>query len=147
MVRSRGIRNCNPGNIRKSGRPGLYRGEIEGATDPEFRQFAAMEWGYRALFTVLYTYEVRHGLRTPRQWISRWAPPSENHTEAYLRFVCERVGIAPDSRLSTLDRKIMIPFAAAMSEMENGVEAIEEEVVAGWELFFVDFGPKSAKKR
>lgn len=106
-----------------------------------------MKWGYRALFAVLYTYEVRHGLRTPRQWITRWAPPSENHTERYLDFVCRRVGISPDERQSTLDRGVMIPFAAAMSEMENGEKAVWEDVEAGWELFFADFGPKSTKKR
>lgn len=144
---SRGLRNRNPGNIRRTGHQGRYRGEVEYPTDPEFRQFTAMKWGYRALFVVLYTYQVRHGLRSPRQLISRWAPPTENHTEGYLRFVCAQTGLEPEAPISTLDRETMLPFAAAMSRMENGLEPQSEELEAGWRLFFDDFGPKSTKKR
>lgn len=136
---SRGLRNCNPGNIRRSGTC-RYRGEKSAITDPEFREFAAMEWGYRALFTLLHTYRVRYGLTTLAAFIARWAPPSENSTDAYLRFVAERTGIGADAPLDTLSRKDMIPVAAAMSEVENGVKADWREVERGWELFFEDFG-------
>ena len=40
-----------------------------------------MPWGYRAMFVLLHTYRVRHGCRTLREMISRYAPPMENHTE------------------------------------------------------------------
>ncbi len=146
-MRSRGLRNHNPGNIRRTSGRGVYRGEVEQPTDPEFRQFVAPKWGYRALFVVLYTYEIRHRLRTPRQMISRWAPPTENHTETYIRFVCEQTGLSPDTPISALDPKIMLPFGAAISEMENGEKASWEDLEAGWELFFRDYGPKSTKKR
>lgn len=144
---SRGLRNRNPGNIRRLGKQRLYRGEVEHPTDPEFRQFEALKWGYRALFVVLHTYEVRHRLSTPRELISRWAPPTENRTEHYIRFVCERTGLDPEGDISTLDAEIMLPFGAAISAMENGKEASWEDLRAGWELFFSDFGPKSTKKR
>lgn len=133
---SRGLRNRNPGNIRLTqSREPLYQGEKVPSSDPEFRQFESMEWGYRAMFVLLYTYEKRYGLRTPRSLIERWAPPSENHTEAYLRFVCERVGLRSDEQISTRDKQVMIPFVAAMSQIENGRPARREEVVRGWELF------------
>lgn len=144
---SRGLRNCNPGNIRRTRRQGLYRGEVEQASDPEFRTFAALKWGYRAMFVVLYTYQKRHRLNTPRQWIERWAPPEENNTEAYLKFVCQRAEVEPDQPISALEESQMLPFVAAMSQIENGQEASMEKVLAGWHLFFADFGPDSTKKR
>ena len=54
---SRGLRNNNPGNIRRS--KVRYRGEVHPSQDPEFRQFSAPEWGYRAIFVLLDTYRVR----------------------------------------------------------------------------------------
>lgn len=135
---SRGLRNCNPGNIRRS--KVRYVGEKEPSTDPEFRQFVAVEWGYRAMFVLLYTYRLRYGEHTLQGLIGRWAPPSENRTDCYVRFVAERCGVAADQPLDLLDAKTMIPVAAAMSEVENGVKADRAAVERGWELFFRDFG-------
>ena len=70
---SRGLSNCNPGNIRQS--KVRYKGEVQPSRDPAFKQFESLAWGYRAVFVLLHTYRVRHGLRTVRGMISRWAPP------------------------------------------------------------------------
>lgn len=51
--------------------------------------------------------------------ISRWAPPVENHTEAYIRAVAADTGIDPDEPLDTLDPATMIPLAAAISRVET----------------------------
>lgn len=130
---SRGLNNNNPGNIRLSAV--RYKGEIRPSGDPEFRQFESLAWGYRAIFVLLDTYRVRYGLRTPAQMIARWAPPSENRTQSYVRAVCGWTGIGPDEPVDTRDRKTMIPFAAAVSRVENGVDADMEAVTEGWELF------------
>ena len=87
---SRGLSNCNPGNIRQS--KVRYKGEVQPSRDPAFKQFESLAWGYRAVFVLLHTYRVRHGLRTVRGMISRWAPPVENHTEAYIRAVAADTG-------------------------------------------------------
>lgn len=129
----RGLRNCNPGNIRSS--RSIYKGEIVPSQDPAFRQFRSLDWGYRAIFVLLDTYRTRHGLRTIAQMISRWAPPSENRTERYIRTVCQRTGIPADRDLDTRDRGTMIPVAAAISFVENGIAADMTEVERGWELF------------
>ena len=89
---SRGLSNRNPGNIRQSAV--RYKGEVRPSRDPAFKQFESMPWGYRAIFVLLDTYRIRHGLDTIRGMISRWAPPSENHTEIYIRAVADAVGIA-----------------------------------------------------
>ena len=130
---SRGLSNRNPGNIRQSAV--RYKGEVRPSRDPAFKQFESMPWGYRAIFVLLDTYRIRHGLDTIRGMISRWAPPSENHTEAYIRAVSADTGIGPDEALDTLDPATMIPVAAAISRVENGTAADPNEIRRGWELF------------
>lgn len=130
---ARGLLNCNPGNIRQS--KVRYKGEVRPSRDPAFKQFESPAWGYRAIFVLLDTYRVRHGLRTIREMISRWAPPSENHTETYIRAVAADTGIGPDETLDTRDPAVMIPVAASISRVENGVSADREEIMCGWELF------------
>ena len=52
--KSRGLRNCNPGNIRHS--KVRYRGEKSVSTDSAFKQFESLEAGYRAMFVLLMMY-------------------------------------------------------------------------------------------
>ena len=137
---SRGLRNLNPGNIRLGSF--LYRGERARSSDSAFRQFEAIEWGYRAMFVLLHTYAVKHRCRSLRDFIARYAPPSENNTEAYLRRVVVATHIEPDEVISTTDGATMTAVVAAMSEVENGVEAKMSDVCRGWELFVADFPEK-----
>lgn len=129
---TRGIRNCNPGNIRNS--KTKYLGEVRPSRDAAFKQFETMAWGYRAMFVLLHTYS-RNGYRTLRQMITRYAPPVENHTENYIAHVSRWVDLFVDTPLDTLDPAVMIPVVTAMSRMENGVEAVDAEVREGWRLF------------
>lgn len=130
---ARGLDNCNPGNIRRSAV--RYRGEVQPSRDPAFKQFETMAWGYRAIFVLLDTYRTRHGLDTVAGMIARWAPPSENRTDSYIRAVCRRTGLRPDEPVDTRDRRTMVPVAAAISRVENGVDASMADVERGWELF------------
>lgn len=134
---SRGIANCNPGNIRLSGV--RYKGEVRPSRDPEFRCFESPEWGYRALFVLLHTYARRYGCRTLRRMIERYAPPSENPTTQYLKFVSERSGVLPDEPLDTLDCRVMTAVVSAVSHFENGEPADRTSLLAGWNLFYKDF--------
>ena len=104
---SRGLSNCNPGNIRQS--KVRYKGEVQPSRDPAFKQFESLAWGYRAVFVLLHTYRVRHGLRTVRGMISRWAPPVENLTEACIR-ARTLVGTETDRPRSTF--RVSTPRAA-----------------------------------
>ena len=135
---SRGLRNCNPGNIRLSGT--RYRGEVFPSRDPLFRTFESIEWGYRAIFVLLHTYAVRYGCRTLRAMICRYAPPSENRTADYLRFVAAQTSIDEDACVDTLDRKTMTAIVSAISRFENGLSADPAAVAAGWGLYIADFG-------
>ena len=134
---SRGLRNCNPGNIRLGSF--RYKGEKARSTDLAFRQFESMAWGYRAMFVLLHTYAQKHGCCTLRQMINRYAPPTENFTEGYIRCVANATHLSPDEAISTTDEGVMTAVVAAMSEVENGVSACMEDVWSGWELFISDF--------
>ena len=128
----RGIRNNNPLNIRHSSskRKGMARDQ----TDPAFVRFTSMAYGYRAAFVLLRTYRTKYGCNTIRKIICRWAPPNENNTEAYIRHVSEWSGIEPDKLIAGQDANAYIKIVAAMSRMENGVEANMEEVAQGWRM-------------
>lgn len=130
---TRGLRNNNPGNIRKDGTH--WKGEVEPSRDAAFKQFESMAWGYRAIFKCLNTYSREYGLDTIRKMISRWAPPSENDTEAYIRTVSELSGVPENGRITATNRDVMIPIVAAMSRVENGIDACMTDVMAGWDLF------------
>ena len=133
----RGLRNCNPGNIRKNSI--VYAGEIVPSKDDAFKQFTTMAYGYRAMFVVLYTYQHRYGLDTIAKMIARYAPENENHTTAYIDVVAERSGVPANGHITATNGDVMIPIVAAMSFVENGVEANIAEVEKGWRLFIEDF--------
>lgn len=130
---SRGLRNNNPGNIRHDGV--LWRGEVRPSSDPAFKQFSSPAWGYRAMFVILDTYRRKHGIRTLQSVIARYAPPSENDTAAYLRFVADRAGTDPAAPLDFDNKRLMCDIVGAMSRVENGMEAIEDDLTEGWKLF------------
>lgn len=93
----RGYRNCNPGNIRRSGQK--WQGLRPRQTDPAFFQFTDHKWGLRAAAKLLLTYRRKYGLRSVRQIIGRWAPPNENKTDAYVAAVCKRLDAVADADL------------------------------------------------
>lgn len=128
----RGLRNCNPGNIRTT--RDRWQGLRPVQTDPDFFQFETMAWGYRALMRTLQNYRLRHGCRTVADFIGRWAPPTENDTAAYIRTVCNDTGFTPDKEPDITDQWQMVQLAAAISHVENGEPADFAEVHKGWEL-------------
>ena len=130
---SRGLRNNNPGNIRRS--RVRYKGEVRPSRDPDFKEFSSMAYGYRAVFVLLDTYRSRYGLNTIRQMLNRYAPPTENFTEGYVRFVADYSGVMPDEQIDTRAEMDMIPIVEAMSKIENGVAANRADVERGWALF------------
>ena len=112
-----------------------YKGEVYPSRDPEFKEFSSMAYGYRAMFVLLDTYRSRYGLNTIRQMLNRYAPPEENFTEGYVRFVADYSGVMPDESVDTRVEMDMIPIVAAMSKIENGVAANLVDVEEGWRLF------------
>lgn len=128
----RGIRNNNPGNIRKTKDKWLGLREVQ--TDKEFFQFESMAWGYRAMLKVLINYRKLYDCWTIGDFIRRWAPHKENDTRGYIKTVCERMGVPPVYVPDIESKVAMCMLASAMSYVENGVMANMEDVAEGWEL-------------
>ena len=84
---------------------------------------------------LLHTYRVRGYGDTIAKMIARYAPPSENNTEAYISRLCLATDIPRDMPLDTLNPEQMIPIVCAISAVENGVDADVDVVTKGWELF------------
>jgi hypothetical protein len=114
----RGIRNHNPGNIRRSSDP--WQGLAERQGDVEFFTFKSPIYGIRALARTLITYQDKHGLRTIRQIIGRWAPPVENNTNAYVRAVADATDLDADQMLDLHNFDYLFPLTKAIIKHENG---------------------------
>lgn len=130
---TRGYRNNNPLNMRHDN--DRWQGEVVPSQDAAFKQFKSMAWGYRAAFKLLHNYQKNNGCRILSDFINRWAPPSENNTSAYISTVAKRAELSDVPQIDTLDGDTMRAMVSAMSYVENGVEANEADVAAGWELF------------
>lgn len=117
---TRGLRNNNPGNLRRGSGPWL--GEASAQTDPDFVVFEAPVFGLRALARTLINYQRIHGLRTLREILTRWAPPLENDTAAYVADAAARCGVGADAPISLDDPSRLAPLVEAIVRHENGVQ-------------------------
>jgi hypothetical protein len=115
---ARGIRNNNPGNIRKSKDP--WQGLAEQQTDPDFFVFQSPIYGIRALARTLITYQDKYGLGTITAIISRWAPPTENKTDAYISEVIAKTGFTADQAVNMHSYADLKAVATAIIWQENG---------------------------
>lgn len=121
---ARGVRNNNPGNIRHGEE---WLGLANEQTDSSFCQFVSVEYGIRAIFKILYTYENKYNLTTIRDIISRWAPPNENDTANYIKSVCETFQKYANSSevfspKSTIRDDLIPYFIMSIIKHENGIQ-------------------------
>lgn len=129
---TRGLTCNNPMNIMMTQK--LWQGEIRPTLDPEHRlcTFDSMQSGIRAGTKVLLAYYRLHGLKTIHTILSRYAPSSENNTEAYADDVCRRIGAQPDEEINLEDQGEMVALVKAMIHHEQGVDCCsDDEIVSG----------------
>lgn len=127
MSLPRGIRNNNPGNIdRGSPWQGLAKDQ---SGDPRFAIFESPVWGIRALARVLITYQDKHGLRTIRGIVHRWAPPVENDSEAYVQQVVRSTGFGAEQQLDLHSYEHMEPLVKAIIQHENGQQPYDKGTI------------------
>ncbi|MBD2806582.1 structural protein [Xenorhabdus sp. ZM] len=117
---SRGIRNNNPGNIDHNP-ANKWLGQLphDRNIEKRFCRFETAEHGIRALMKLLANYQLKYQLHTIRQIINRYAPPVENNTESYIRFAAAKVGVSPDAKISTQDKKVLFALVEGIIKMEN----------------------------
>lgn len=118
---TRGERNNNPGNIEeRNGDATRWSGERDTDDDARFEEFRTPHDGIRALAKVLRNYQRKHGLRTVREIIGRWAPPVENHTESYINAVARHMATDADTALDLEDKDRLVALTVAIIQHENG---------------------------
>ena len=147
---SRGLRNNNPLNIRHSA--DKWQGARIAQTDKAFVQFTSMAYGYRAAWKILDTYCLafkREGKAyNVRNIIGRWAPPTENDTDAYVRAVVKLSGLGGNENMprpkhyrafDEVDK--LVRLIRAMVCVENGIkwEKVDtKDIWKGYDLAFPD---------
>ena len=150
----RGIRNNNPLNIRHS--KDQWEGARTEQIDPAFVQFETMAYGYRAAWKTLESYsKYFHDLPKAfnvRNIISRWAPPTENDTDNYIRSVLLLTGLGGNENLTQPSRATgyerLELLVRAMTTMECGIPYKEVDVEAIREGFDLAFpGKRKVKQR
>lgn len=128
-MNTRGVRNKNPGNIDFNPRND-WQGQIgkEPGANGRFAVFDSPENGIRALAKLLINYRGKDGMPgvggkgidTVLETINRWAPSSENNTEAYARSVARRLGIQPNDVIDIKNPKVLRETVVGIIIHENG---------------------------
>ena len=99
-----GIRNFNPGNLRKpSGDPFLGTSGM----DSGYLTFSDPNYGLRALARNLMTYQDEYGIDNVNSLVDRYAPPSDNpekSRENYKLALSNILGINPDEQFNIKEK-------------------------------------------
>lgn len=126
-TQTRGLRNNNPGNIRKTA--DKWKGLSSKQTDDEFFQFDSSVWGIRAMAKLLQNYQNRYGLDSVEQIINRWAPPNENDTNSYVKSVAQNVGVTSSQTLDLNNVDVLSRLVKAVIRHENGINPYSDETI------------------
>jgi len=103
------VKNNNPGNLKFANQPGATE-DARG-----FAKFDDPQAGMNALVNQINLDRSRGD--TLEEFISDYAPPSENATQNYIDYVSERTGIAPGEQIPA-DKVAAV--AGAITQMEGG---------------------------
>ncbi|WP_085600419.1 structural protein P5 [Pseudomonas sp. B10(2017)] len=139
MTTPRGVRNNNPGNIDFNPR-NAWQGQLgieEGVAKPRFARFDQAENGIRALGKLVINYRGKDGLPgvgekgidTVLETISRWAPSSENDTQAYAAAVAKRIGVRPTDPINIKDPATLRGMVLGIIVHENGGNPYPDQVI------------------
>ena len=127
----RGIRNNNPLNIRRGTN---WLGLSKHQTDPAFCQFDSMTYGLRAGLIIIRTYMMKYKLTTIHSIVSRWAPPSENDTNAYVKSVSSMMKMHALQTFDFGDRTRIVALVSAMCKVETGITIDQKLIESAYDL-------------
>jgi hypothetical protein len=97
----------NPGNLRPQG------------ASTGFQQFGSPEEGLAAIDRNLQSYG-KQGVNTLSGIITKWAPPTENNTAAYITDASKRLGVDPNQPLNMGDARVRQAVGTAIILHEQG---------------------------
>ncbi len=124
---TRGIRNHNPGNLRYN----RYTRNWLGCTGQDEGGYAVFDSDAHGLLAIVKQLRIdkwSHGLNTIRGVITRWAPSSENDTNAYITAVTTRIQRPPDAVIDLDNPKVLRPLVKAIIWQENGSQPYSESL-------------------
>lgn len=111
-------------NIRYNSRNN-WKGQLEPQNG--FCSFSHVDYGIRAAYILIRNY-IRNGHNTIDKIINRFAPPTENPTSNYVRFVADGLSVVYPSILdnfevSLKDRNLIVLLLYHMMRFENHIES------------------------
>ena len=127
----RGIRNNNPLNIRRGSN---WIGLSNTQNDPSFCQFDSMTYGLRAGLIIIRTYMTKYKLTTIHSIVSRWAPPKENNTDAYVKSVSSMMKMHALQAFDFGDRTRIVALVSAMCKVETGITIDQKLIESAYDL-------------
>lgn len=102
------MRNNNPGALMPGGK---------------LAQYPDQQSGLNAIDTNLQSYG-KQGVNTLAGVISKWAPPSENDTQAYIADVSQRLGLKPNQPIDLSQPVVRHAIGSAIMLHENGPQGV-----------------------
>lgn len=123
----RGVLNANPGNIRHA--KDHWQGLSVVQPDPNFLTFDSPVWGIRAIARILLTYQDKYNCVTVEDFITRWAPPSENDTGAYVSAVCRAMGTIGGQFINVHEYDSMRKMVLGIIRQENGQQPYDAATI------------------
>ncbi|MBI6256008.1 structural protein, partial [Proteus mirabilis] len=118
-------RNNNPGNIRHGSK---WQGLSAQQTDKDFCQFVSPEYGIRAIYKLLQTYQKKYELNTVESIIDRYAPPNENNTAGYINRAAKDIGVSVNESINVSSKPVAIALATAIVGVELGYQPYSQKV-------------------
>jgi len=122
---SRAWRNNNPGNLEY----GVFtRNNGAIGTDGRFAIFPDTATGFNAMANLLSTSSYQK--LTIADAINRYAPPSENNVENYLKSIERQTGFSRSTPMSNLSKDNLLQLAKAMAKHEGNISGKKRLVTA-----------------
>ena len=140
---TQGRRTNNPLNLKFNAKND-WMGKKE--SENGFETFDDMAYGVRAADDTLRTYD-NYNIDTVAKVINRWAPPNENNTDEYIKFVAKELNISPNDKIDLQNDETRQNLLKAMVKMESpDVTLTDEMIAASRDLSVVAYRGLSAKK-
>ena len=141
---TQGRRTNNPLNLKFNAKND-WMGKKE--SENGFETFDDMAYGIRAADDTLRTYD-NYNIDTVAKVINRWAPPNENNTDEYIKFVAKELNISPNDKIDLQNDETRQNLLKAMVKMESpDVTLTDEMIAAARDLSVVAYRGLSTRKQ
>ena len=109
----------NPGNVMRTTQH--WKGQINDLPNERRVHYSSSVLGYRAMAKTILTYYRRDHLDTVSKIVSKYAPSTENPTQAYILYVAHEAGFTTWSHLALEKEIVLFTLVKAMAKFEQGM--------------------------